>query len=90
MLRILVAALALLAIAAPSASAADIFATDNTAVITDPDDPRLDDRLHGFAHRVNRITTTAAGARAAPSCSTASSSATSSLSSARAASTSTA
>jgi hypothetical protein len=59
MLRTLVAALALLAIAAPSAAAhqpdAEIFATNNTAVITDPDDPRLDDRLHGFAYRVNRI-----------------------------------
>ena len=59
MLRTLAVALALLAVAAPSAAAhssdAEIFATDNTAVITDPDDPRLDDRLHGFAHRVTRI-----------------------------------
>jgi RTX calcium-binding nonapeptide repeat (4 copies) len=59
MLRTLVAALALLAIAAPAAAAhqpdAEIFATDNTAVITDPDDPRLDDRLNGFAYRVGRI-----------------------------------
>ena len=59
MLRTLVAALALLAIAAPAAAAhqpdAEIFATDNTAVITDPDDPRLDDRLNGFAYRVERI-----------------------------------
>jgi hypothetical protein len=59
MLRTLVAALALLAIAAPAASAhqpdAEIFATDNTATITDPDDPRLDDRLKRFARRVERI-----------------------------------
>jgi hypothetical protein len=59
MLRTLVAALALLAIAAPTAAAhqpdAEIFATDNTATITDPDDPRLDDRLNGFARRVERI-----------------------------------
>ena len=59
MLRPLVAALALLAVAAPAAAAhqrdAEIFATDNTATITDPDDPRLDDRLKDFAHRVERI-----------------------------------
>ena len=59
MLRTIIAALALLAIAAPAATAhssdAEIFATNNTAVITDPGDPRLDDRLHGFAHRVTRI-----------------------------------
>jgi hypothetical protein len=59
MLRPLVAALALLAVAAPAAAAhqpdAEIFATDNTAVITDPDDPRLDDRLKEFARRVERI-----------------------------------
>ena len=34
---------------------AEIFATNNTAVITDPDDPRLDDRLGRFARTVNRI-----------------------------------
>ena len=58
MLRSLALALALLAAAAPAAAAhtdAEIFATDNTAVITDPDDPRLDDRLIGFARRVERI-----------------------------------
>ena len=59
MLRTLVAALALLAIAAPAAAAhgqdAEIFATDNTATITDPRDPRLDDHLKGFARRVERI-----------------------------------
>ena len=59
MLRTLAAALALLAIAAPSAAAHDddatIFATDNTATITDPRDPRLDDNLKGFARRVERI-----------------------------------
>jgi Ca2+-binding RTX toxin-like protein len=60
MFRTLLAALALLAIAAPAAAAhgrpdAEIFATDNTAVITDPQDPRLDDRLVGFARRVERI-----------------------------------
>jgi hypothetical protein len=59
MLRPIVAALALLAIAAPAAAAhqreAEIFATDNTATITDPDDPRLDDRLKDFARRVERI-----------------------------------
>src|SRR5215203_5424163 len=34
---------------------AEIFATNNTAVITDPDDPRLDDRLGRFARVVDRI-----------------------------------
>jgi len=34
---------------------AEIFATNNTAVITDPDDPRLDDRLRGFERKVERI-----------------------------------
>ena len=34
---------------------AEIFATNNTAVITDPDDPRLDDRLGRFARTVTRI-----------------------------------
>ncbi len=59
MLRSLAAALALLAVAAPAAAAhsddAEIFATDNTATITDPRDPRLDDHLKGFARRVERI-----------------------------------
>jgi hypothetical protein len=61
MLRSLALALALLAAAAPAATAhdeppdAEIFATNNTALITDPDDPRLDARLNGFARRVMRI-----------------------------------
>jgi hypothetical protein len=58
-----IVALAAVALAAAPASAgahdrlpdAEIFAADNTAVITDPDDPRLRDRLTGFAHRVERI-----------------------------------
>ena len=52
MIRPLLAAAAVLAVAAPSAAAhgggapdAEIFATNNTAIITDSDDPRLDDRL---------------------------------------------
>ena len=44
---------------APTAAAhdddAEIFATNNTAVITDPADPRLQDRLKGFAREVERI-----------------------------------
>jgi Ca2+-binding RTX toxin-like protein len=57
MLRALVIALAVLAVAAPAAAAhdAEIFATNNTATITDPKDPRLKDRLEGFARRVTRI-----------------------------------
>ncbi|MFI1712338.1 hypothetical protein [Streptomyces litmocidini] len=35
--------------------AAEVFATDNTAIITDPDDPRLDTRLTRFGHEVRRI-----------------------------------
>ncbi|MFI0923995.1 hypothetical protein ACH4TP_08710 [Streptomyces sp. NPDC021012] len=35
--------------------AAEIFATDNTTVITDPDDPRLDTRLVRFGHEVRQI-----------------------------------
>ncbi|MFE0649350.1 hypothetical protein ACFVZH_12250 [Streptomyces sp. NPDC059534] len=35
--------------------AAEIFATDNTSVITDPDDPRLDTRLTRFGHEVRAI-----------------------------------
>jgi hypothetical protein len=53
---------AALALAAPAGAHgagpvpdAEIFATNNTAVITDPDDPRLDDRLGRFARVVNRI-----------------------------------
>ena len=53
------AALALIAPAgahaAPRVPDAEIFATSNTAVISDPDDPRLDDRLGRFARTVNRL-----------------------------------
>jgi Ca2+-binding RTX toxin-like protein len=62
MIRPLLAAIALLAVAAPSAAAnggsaadAEIFATNNTATITDQKDPRLQARLNGFADRVERI-----------------------------------
>ena len=63
MIRPLLAAIALLAVAAPSAAAhgggapsdAEIFATNNTATITDQNDPRLDKNLAGFAERVTRI-----------------------------------
>ena len=41
---------------------AEIFATNNTAVITDPDDPRLDDRLGRFARVVTRIVREGGGA----------------------------
>lgn len=34
---------------------AEIFATDNTAIITDPADPRLRTRLHRFDHEVRGI-----------------------------------
>ena len=34
---------------------AEILATNNTAVITDPADPRLDDELLGFERKVERI-----------------------------------
>lgn len=34
---------------------AEIFATNNTAVVTDPDDPRLDARLLGFACEVRGV-----------------------------------
>jgi hypothetical protein len=61
-IRTLVGALATLAVAAPAASAhgggtpdAELFATNNTAVITDPDDPRLDDPLKDFARTAERI-----------------------------------
>ena len=56
--RAVVGTLAALAVAAPAASAhtdAEIFATNNTAVITDPADPRLNDRLKDFARQVSRI-----------------------------------
>jgi Ca2+-binding RTX toxin-like protein len=62
MIRPLLAAAAVLAVAAPSAAAhgggapdAEIFATNNTALITDQNDPRLDDRLYRFADRVEAI-----------------------------------
>jgi hypothetical protein len=57
----LAAALATLAVAAPAATAdthppdAEIFATSNTAVITDPADPRLNARLDRFARAVTDI-----------------------------------
>ena len=63
MIRPALAALAALALA-PTATAAahdghppdaEIFATNNTAVITDPADPRLDDPLKAFAREVERI-----------------------------------
>jgi hypothetical protein len=56
--RAVAGAVAALALFAPVASAhtdAEIFATNNTAVITDPADPRLNDRLKDFAHAVTRI-----------------------------------
>jgi hypothetical protein len=57
------AAVAAIACAVPGAALghddrlpdAEIFATSNTAVITDPADPRLDDPLIGFARKVERI-----------------------------------
>ena len=60
MIRSLLVAAAAIALLAPAAAAADtpdaeIFATDNTALITDPDDPRLDDPLTEFARTVERI-----------------------------------
>jgi Ca2+-binding RTX toxin-like protein len=57
MIRPFLLAIAALAIAAPAASArdAEIFATNNTATITDPADPRLDKHLDGFARRVEDI-----------------------------------
>jgi hypothetical protein len=64
--RLLIVTLAALALAAPPPAAAhgggghrlpdaEIFATNNTAVISDPDDPRLRIPLIGFAHAVERI-----------------------------------
>ena len=62
MIRPTIAALAVLALAAPASAAAhgderdaEIFATNNTATITDPDDPRLRDELAGFGRDVERI-----------------------------------
>jgi hypothetical protein len=50
------------ALAAPSATAAEagaprseIFATSNTAIITDPQDPRLRTQLKAFEHQVDEI-----------------------------------
>ncbi len=66
--RPLIVALAALALAAPAPAPAaaheagdhrlpdaEIFATNNTAVITDPGDPRLRVTLTGFAREVQRI-----------------------------------
>lgn len=64
--RLLIVTLAAFALAAPATATAhggggqrlpdaEIFATDNTAVITDPDDPRLRIPLIGFAREVERI-----------------------------------
>jgi len=39
----------------PATPQAEIFATNNTSVITDPDDPRLRTRLVRFGHQVQRI-----------------------------------
>ncbi|MFH7595635.1 hypothetical protein WDV06_11110 [Streptomyces racemochromogenes] len=41
--------------AASHCPAGEVFATDNTAVITDPDDPRLSTRLIRFDREVRRI-----------------------------------
>ncbi|MGW2080899.1 hypothetical protein ACWCOW_28845 [Streptomyces sp. NPDC001939] len=67
-LRLMAAAVAALALgltgagSAPAASSAaahcptaELFATNNTAVITDPDDPRLLTRLTRFDHEVRGI-----------------------------------
>jgi hypothetical protein len=64
--RLLIVTLAAFALAAPPSAAAhgggghrlpdaEIFATNNTAVISDPDDPRLRAPLIGFAREVERI-----------------------------------
>src|SRR5918999_1309601 len=60
--RPMIGALATVALAAPASAAAhdrlpdaEIFATNNTAVITDPADPRLRDKLTGFARETERI-----------------------------------
>lgn len=52
-----VAALLVLGVGAPGAHAydAEIFATNNTAVITDPADPRLDDPLIAFEREASRV-----------------------------------
>src|SRR5258708_32239544 len=43
------------AAAADRAPVAEIFATSNTAIITDPNDPRLDTRLVAFERQVDAI-----------------------------------
>src|SRR5258708_13767830 len=43
------------AAAADRSPAAEIFATSNTAIITDPNDPRLDTRLVAFERQVDAI-----------------------------------
>jgi hypothetical protein len=60
--RLAIPLLAALALAAPPSALAhghepdaQIFATNNTAVITDPADPRLSDPLNGFAREVERF-----------------------------------
>jgi hypothetical protein len=60
--RLAIPLLAALALAAPpsalahgQAADAQIFATNNTRVITDPADPQLSDPLKGFAREVERI-----------------------------------
>lgn len=62
MQRSMIVALAAVALAAPASAAAherlpdaELFATNNTAVITDPADPRLRDKLTGFARETERI-----------------------------------
>jgi hypothetical protein len=59
--RVLIVTLTVFALVAPANAAAhalpdaEIFATNNTAVITDPDDPRLRAPLIGFAREVDCI-----------------------------------
>ncbi len=55
--KAVVAAVLVLGAGAPGASAhdAEIFATNNTAVITDPADPRLDDPLIAFEREASRL-----------------------------------
>ncbi|SEQ70791.1 hypothetical protein SAMN05216188_104389 [Lentzea xinjiangensis] len=62
MRKLLVAVTSVLAFAVSTGTAAgaplphpEIFATNNTAIITDPDDPRLRDRLVRFDHEVRGI-----------------------------------
>ncbi|MEU9191911.1 hypothetical protein [Streptomyces hundungensis] len=43
------------AVAAPPCPATELFATNNTAIITEPTDPRLNDRLQRFDHEVRGI-----------------------------------